>query len=215
VFVELLPAIAIPCSVGLEPAAAVPFRPWWTRPSEQELENRKHLAASGFADYNAIEVGCALYDPTQISIDDWRRIVHAHLDVSGQGPLQLSDSCALFGGCILRIDGVAKLFPQCCGTLADSLSWSQVLSSGFQTGAICSEGHPSPLAHCQGDAIVVSCTDIEEFQPPTEPEIRVAVDALAAALEHMTSALTRAASTLDVLGPEFGRRLSPVLFRGE
>jgi hypothetical protein len=99
---------------------------------------------------------------TDISDDNLKKLTVDHTQLKEQ-------SCAFFGGFVLRIDGQDKLFPQCCGLLADINFWDRI-SKGQNSYY---EGHPAPQISFQNNSLTFDLTTNEfdeHFQPtPTTP----------------------------------------------
>ena len=86
------------------------------------------------------------------------------------------DTCAFSGGYVLRIDGLDKYFPQCCGELSDIIYWDKL--SNEQSSYY--EGHPAPQIKFEDNNIVFDFS-VDKFDEPFQPtptEITLSIDRL-------------------------------------
>ncbi|RSK48488.1 hypothetical protein [Hymenobacter rigui] len=185
-------------------------------PLQWEQYEARILQIAGFNNYRRVLLGSSF-----IAVDDWtlsdlQKLIDAHLH-PGDEVVEAADSCALFGGGILFLDGTPVLVPQCCGTLADLYSWQVLVKPQFQSGYFCMEGHPCPKATRQGPVLHITCHDEDEgFDPPTLPEFSVGIDALASAISTAERTLTGLCEKVDRLSSHFGvQKLSTHLIQGK
>ncbi|HKV12437.1 MAG TPA: hypothetical protein VJ725_30110 [Thermoanaerobaculia bacterium] len=125
----------------------------------------------------------------------------------------IEDSCPLFGGVIVVVDGRPRLRPQCCGDLSDINDWFRMAEDTFSESYICNEGHPAPYASRHGDALIITCREEgEEFSPGTDPEFVVQRSELLKALPSLRAELEQFCRTVDELSDRYGvARLSRIL----
>ena len=94
------------------------------------------------------------------------------------------EASALFGGYVLKVNGVDVYFPQCCGDLSDIRYWQQLVTGN---SPISGNGHPAPIVVIKKDwvkLIFANDQDDEKFEPApaqksvdiSKEELRVAVD---------------------------------------
>ena len=165
---------------------------------------RQLLITGGFSDYQRVIQGCNFVRANQWSLTDLRKLVQNHLAGDKQ-PIPLKESCALFGGCILVVDGVAVLVPQCCSTIADFTSWQGISSPQFISGFFCIEGHPCPEAMKTDTRLVITCEDPDEsFDQPAQPKIVLEIAALASATEQAKQIMDVLSDRIDLLSAELG-----------
>lgn len=214
--VELVPVVEIsPSVVGWQRIGPRPESNFMQNPLQWEQYEARILQIAGFNNYRRVLPGSRF-----IAVDDWtlqdlKKLIEAHLR-PGDEVVAAADSCALFGGSILFLNGTPVLVPQCCGTLADLYSWQELVQPQFQSGYFCMEGHPCPKAARKGSMLRITCHDEDEqFDQPTLPEFSVEIQALAAAISTAEKTLTILCEKVDSLSSSFGvQRLSDHLIRG-
>jgi len=183
---------------------------------DRDIYQTQVLKAANIADYKRVIAGSDF-----LSIEDWtladlRTLISAHLRPLGE-QLPVTESCTLFGGGVLRIDGVAVLIPQCCSSIDDLFSWKQLLAPTFSTGYFCIEGHPAPKATKRGTELIIVCEDEEEsFDQPAQAIIIVSVAKLAAAVAIAENGIQKLCDKIDRLSSEFGvAKLSKYMILGK
>lgn len=101
-----------------------------------------------------------------------------------------SETCPLFGGVEIRIDGALCLGPQCCGDLSDIESWYAIAATDFQETYIAPAGHPSPHVRRQDSILQFTCVDEDDpFSPGTVPAFSVHRDAFLRAVPQLLDEL--------------------------
>ena len=203
--IELIPVLEIP--VITQKQLQEIRRPPATlqqNPIEWDEYHRQLLATGGFSDYQRVIPGRQFVRADQWSLPDLRLMVQNHLG-GDKDLIPITESCALFGGCILILDDVPVLVPQCCSTIDDFTSWQDLLSPQFTSGYFCLGGHPSPEAVKTDTQLLITCEDPEErFDQPTQPKIVVEIAGLAIATERAKQILDALSDKIDLLSAELG-----------
>lgn len=125
-----------------------------------DLFRQECFEKAGFHDkMYPYEIGSSLYRLTDITNANLCKYILDEWEDSEKNSEYLG---SLSGGYILNIDGGDKLYPQCCGDLADLAEWENLLSDkGNPTFWI---GHPSPSVIDKGDVIIF------DLEHPNLPE---------------------------------------------
>ncbi len=166
--------------------------------------NSLSLKAQGFADYKRVIRGKDFVYADPWSQADLKRLVESHLMIGGE-PTSIVDSCALFGGCVLIVDEIPLLVPQCCSTIVDFYSWKNLLSPEFLSGAFCIEGHPCPIAVKENNIITIECYDEDErFDMPAQQRITLELNVLATAIKKTEREVQNLSNKIDALSIDFG-----------
>ena len=190
--IELIPVIEIGYN---NQGVRVPDKfPYWEHPALWDNYHSESYIKAGFKDkLKPYLSGSSFYRLTDISDDNLKKLTIDHA-----GELK-EQSCSFFGGFILRVDGQDKLFPQCCGLLADINFWDKI-SNGQNSYY---EGHPAPQISFQDNSIAFDLTTTEFDEPfqPTPPTPIFKVDRT-----ELTKAVENAKSDLQV----FGQRLQKI-----
>lgn len=156
--IELIPVIEIGYN---NQGVQVPDKyPYW---DNSELWDKFHLECykrAGFKDKLIPYLqGTSFYRLTDITDDNLKKLTIDHTQ-------ELKEkSCSFFGGYVLRVDNQDRLFPQCCGLLADINFWTRI-SNGQESYY---EGHPAPQITFRENLITFDLTtnEFDEiFQPP-------------------------------------------------
>lgn len=149
-----------------------------------------------------------LYRVSRLSEAELRMAIDDHIEPLAAAGQTVEESCPLFGGVIVVVDGRPKLTPQCCGDLSDIKDWFRVADEGFSEAFICNEGHPSPLVRRQGDALTFVCRDEwERFAGGTEPEFVIRRTEFLEAHALLRAEMERFCATLDGLADRYGLKL--------
>lgn len=203
--VALIPVLEIPVTPDARRRHPTPpAGNFQQNPAEWDDYQRQLLSAGGFADYPRVIPGYNFVLLDQWSLPDLRRLIQNHLLVDDER-VNVADSCALFGGGLLLLDGEPVLGPQCCSTLAEVGGWQQLVSPGFQSGFFYSEGHPAPRATRRKDTLLIECQDqYQDFDPPAQPRITVEVARLAEAIAVAEAIVREFAQKIDQFSTEFG-----------
>jgi hypothetical protein len=109
------------------------------------------------------------------------------------------EASALFGGYVLKVNGVDVYFPQCCGDLSDIRYWEQLLTGKSPNPG---NGHPAPVVVIKKDRVKLIFAidqDDEKFEPaPAQnsvdigrEEVRVAVDEAKVELMNLAEKLKK------------------------
>ena len=191
------------------PAVANDFdTEWWGKISEDPVEvTRIKMLSSAINGLVPQKIPSQFVPANALSDEQWEAIIRVHVvDVN------IDESCAIFGGYGLRVDGSWWLMPQCCSTLADIHSWNKVRSIIDDSNAegtvsehvFLSEGHPSPRIYREQNEIVFDCIDSEEvFFPETQKHFRLKCSELAVAIDTLSLEINCIEKTLDNLAPVF------------
>lgn len=201
--IELIPVLEIPITPQARlRAIQQPPASFQQNPLEWDEYQQRLLAAGGFFDYQRVIQGCNFVRADQWSLPDLRVLLQNHLG-GDKKVIPLTESCALFGGCILVVDEVPVLVPQCCGTIADFSGWQGLLNPYFTSGYFCIEGHPCPAAVKNGTQLLIICEDLDErFDPPAQPKIVLEMDALVSAIEKAEQIMKAFSDKIDLLSAE-------------
>lgn len=203
--IELIPVLEIPITAKARlQAVQCPPADFQRNPIEWDGYQQQLLEAGGFADYQRVIQGCNFVQADQWSLPDLRLLVQNHLG-GDKEIIPLAESCALFGGCILIVDGLPVLVPQCCSTIADFASWQGLLNPQFTSGPFCTEGYPCPEAVKTDTQILVTCEDPDErFDQPAQPRIVVEIDAFFNATARAKQMMEMLCDRIDLLSAELG-----------
>lgn len=203
--IELIPVLQIPMIAHTQlQEIHRPPATFQQNPIEWDEYQRQLLSTGGFSNYQRVIQGCNFVRVDQWSSSDLRMLVQNHL-CGDKEPIPVEESCALFGGCILVVDGAPVLVPQCCSTIADFLGWKELLNLDFVSGPFCIEGHPCPNAAKSGNQLLITCADEwEKFDQPAHPQIAVELDELANALVQAQKRIDSFADKIDSLSAELG-----------
>ncbi|MFZ2283027.1 MAG: hypothetical protein WAV86_04055 [Lutibacter sp.] len=134
-------------------------------------EKQRNMVSESTISY---EQKLQFYRIQDINNDDLSELIKDHTEGFRNGEYEREQASALFGGYVLKIDGINKYFPQCCGDLADIKYWDR-LSNGQDSY---SEGHPAPQVKidCKELIFDFSVDEFDEPFQPTPPEIQLKVD---------------------------------------
>jgi hypothetical protein len=203
--IELIPVLEIPIMARrrLQEIQRPPAT-FQQNPIEWDEYQRQLLVTAGFSDYQRVIQGCSFVRADQWGLTDLRMLVQNHL-AGDKEPIPIKESCALFGGCVLVVDDVPVLVPQCCSTIADFASWEEILTPQFTSGPFCLEGHPGPEAVKTDTRLVITCEDPDEsFDQPAQPQIVVEIAALVYATEQARYIMDVLSDKIDLLSAELG-----------
>jgi len=143
--------------------------------------------------------------------EDLERAIDFHI-----ADMDIIESCSLFGGYALSINGRIELYPQCCGLLEEIQDWKNILNEDFEDFYL-KECHPSPLVTKRNEMLIVLCKDgYETFFPSTTAE-EIRMDYLEAkyALLKLLDKLTNFSTKLDLLSNKYGAdKISNILIWG-
>jgi len=197
--IELIPVIEIGYN---NQEVAVPDKyPYWEYPEVWDKYNSDVYQKVGFIDnLKPYLAGSSFYQLSEITDDNLRKLTIDHTQEMRDGKYEREQACAFFGGYVLRVDKIDKLFPQCCGDLSDIHFWEN-LAKGKERGFYA--GHPEPQVKIQGDIITLdfSVDEFDEHFAPTPTENSVHFDILS-----LKNAVETAKTELDVLA----RRLEKI-----
>ncbi len=216
--IQLVPIIELP-------AAAVDPEHSWHAQHDRSVEEIELITTliRAFEDVPRIDGLPHFVWASSMRHEHWRAITRSHVSVLEN----LEDTCALFGGYGLKIDGVWRLLPQCCATLAEIKYWKQVgeleevpaknagpLERWFGSNRTrparsqsvwLAEGHPSAeIYRCSKD-VVFDCTfETDEFRPRTEPKFSVDFESLKSAIRQAIQETDQIERQLELVADEFG-----------
>lgn len=155
--IELIPVIEI--GYNNQGVQAPDKYPYWEHSALWDKYHNESYLKAGFKDsLTPYLSGSSFYRLTDISDENLKKLAVDHTQELKE------QSCSFFGGFVLKVDGQDRLFPQCCGLLADINFWdktSQGLNSYY-------EGHPAPQISFQENSITFDLTTNEfdeQFQP--------------------------------------------------
>ena len=171
--IELIPVIEL--GYNNQGVQAPDKYPYW---DNSEIWNEFHIECykkAGFKD-NLIPYlkGSSFFRLTDITDNNLKKLVIDHTQELKE------QSCSFFGGYVLRVDNQDRLFPQCCGLLADINFWTKV-SNGQESFY---EGHPAPQITFNGNSIVFDLTtnEFDEIFQPPPPVLLFQVDKIELAM---------------------------------
>ncbi|MNX84129.1 hypothetical protein D3C86_1159140 [compost metagenome] len=118
--------------------------------------------------------------------------------------MPIKDSCSLFGGYAISINGQVELYPQCCGLLEEIQQWKKILNENFEDFSLL-ECHPSPLITKNQERITIFCDDKDEpfFPYFSKNKIELDYQTTKNALITLLSQLHSFSEKLDNLAAEF------------
>ena len=203
--IELIPVLEIPVMAQRRlPEIQRPPSTFQQHPIEWDEYQRQLLVTGGFSDYQRVIKGGNFVRADQWSLPDLRLLARNHL-AGDKEIISIEASCALFGGCILVVNNIPVLVPQCCSTIADFTSWQGLLSPQFISGYFCIEGHPCPEAVKTDTHILITCEDSDEsFDQPARPKIVLEIAALVYATEQAKQIMDALSDRIDLLSAELG-----------
>ena len=165
--IELIPVIEIGYNnQGVKEPTKYPY---WKHPEVWDNYHNESYQKAGFKDkLKPYLSGSSFYRLTDISDENLKKLTIDHTQELKE------QSCSFFGGYVLRIDGQDKLFPQCCGLLADINFWDKI-SEGHNSYY---EGHPAPQLRFDGNTIIFDLTtnEFDEAFQPTPPTSLFKID---------------------------------------
>jgi hypothetical protein len=133
---------------------------YWDNPEMWDKYHEESYKKAGFKDkLKPYLRGSSFYRLTDITDDNLKKLTIDHTHELKE------QSCSFSGGYVLRVDNQDRLFPQCCGLLADINFWIKI-SNGQNS---CYEGHPAPQIAFNGNSITFDLTTNESdeiFKPP-------------------------------------------------
>ena len=146
--------------------------PYWEFPDEWQDYADKSYAKAGFKDkFIPYKKGSSFYRAKDFSDENLVKIVNDHFAGIVKDEWNEDETCALFGGFVLKINGEDKLFPQCCGDLSDIVYWEAIAKYGQSKFY---NGHPAPQVEFDENNVVFLCKDeFEQFVPNTDEKIIV------------------------------------------
>ena len=172
--IELIPVIEI--GYNNQDVPAPDKYPYWENSEIWDKYHEECYQKAGFKNnfipYLKGSSFCRLSDITENNLT---KLTIDHTQEMRDGKYErLQDTCAFFGGYVLRINGQDKYFPQCCGELSDIHYWVR-LSDG--QSSFC-EGHPAPQIQLEDNNIVFdfSVDEFDESFQPTPTEITLSID---------------------------------------
>ena len=201
--IELIPVIEIGYN---NQGIAVPNAyPYWDNPEIWDKYHEESYLKAGFKEkLKPYLKGSSFYRLTDILDHTLKKIT---VDHTGEFK---EKSCSFFGGFVLRIDGQDKLFPQCCGLLADINFWDRI-SKGQQSYY---EGHPAPQISFKDNAIIFDLTtnEFDESFQPTPPTSVFTVDRteLVKAVEKVKQDLTTFGKRLHKINEELNLNINDI-----
>ncbi len=193
--IELVPIIELGyCNQGLEQPKVYPV---WDYPDIWYEYHQASFKKAGFKDELVPYLKwSALYEPHLITDPNLIKIVQDHTEDFRNGKYEREMVSCLFGGYILRIDGIDEYFPQCCGDLGDIHYWKK-LSEGKLSYY---EGHPDPILTFSDGRLEMdfSVKEHDETFDPAPRHLKLILE---------LNALKSAVQNAEIVLHEFGKRL--------
>ncbi|MCH2231175.1 MAG: hypothetical protein MK105_12605 [Crocinitomicaceae bacterium] len=148
--------------------------PYWEFPDEWQDYADKSYQKAGFKDkFIPYKKGSNFYRAKDISNENLVKIVNDHFEGIIKDDWNEDETCALFGGYVLKINGIDKLFPQCCGDLSDIVYWEAIAK--YKQWKFYN-GHPTPDLKFNQKNVIFNCkNDNEDFVPKTDEKIVVPI----------------------------------------
>lgn len=193
--IELIPVIEIGYN---NQGVQVPDKyPYWDNSELWDEFHTECYRKAGFMDKLIPYLkGSSFYRLTDITDDNLKKLTIDHTQE------QKEQSCSFFGGYVLRIDSQDRLFPQCCGLLADINFWIKI-SNGQESYYA---GHPEPQITFNGNSISFDLTinEFNEIFQPPPPVLLFQVDKteLGIAVEKTKQELVIFAERLERINAE-------------
>jgi hypothetical protein len=162
--IELIPVIEI--GYNNQGVTAPDKYPYWDNSEIWDVYHEECYQKAGFKDkLTPYLKGSSFYKLSDITDDNLTKLTIDHTQEMRDGKYERpQDTCAFFGGYVLRVDGQDKYFPQCCGELSDIIYWDRL--SNEQSSYY--EGHPAPQIKFEDSNIVFNFS-VDEFDEPFQP----------------------------------------------
>lgn len=174
--VELIPVIEI--GYNNQGVTTPDEYPYWDNSEIWDVYHEECYQKVGFKDKLPPYLkGSSLYKLSDITDHNLTKLTIDHTQEMRDGKYERpQDTCAFFGGYVLRVDGQDKYYPQCCGELSDIIYWDR-LSKGQPSYY---EGHPAPQIKFEDSNIVFdfSVDEFDEHFQPTPSETILLIDRL-------------------------------------
>jgi len=133
--IDFIPLIELPTLKGAQ-SNIVPRGTSFTNTKEWDLYQENELKKNYIDIPRPIATGIYQYRLFDIKVEDLRTIIKLHI-----GDMPIKDSCSLFGGYAISINGQVELYPQCCGLLEEIQQWKKILNENFEDFSLL-ECHP-------------------------------------------------------------------------
>ncbi|MDR2274658.1 MAG: hypothetical protein LBF27_27370 [Sphingobacterium sp.] len=153
--IDFIPLIELPTIKG-DQNNIIPKGTSFTHTKEWDLYQENELRKNYIDIPPPIATGIYQYRLLDIKIEDLRTIIKLHI-----GDMPIKDTCSLFGGYAISINGQVELYPQCCGLLEEIQQWKKILNENFEDFSLL-ECHPSPLITKNQERISIFCDDKDE-----------------------------------------------------
>jgi len=191
---ELIPVIEIGYN---NQGIAVPNAyPYWDNPEIWDKYHEESYQKAGFKDkIKPYLKGSSFYRLADISDKNLKKLTIDHTQELKE------QSCSFFGGYVLKINGQDKLFPQCCGLLADIDFWDKI-SNGQESYY---EGHPAPRVDFKVSKVILDLAveiNNESFEPLTDKKIILEKEELKQAVRMVKEELKIFAERLEKINTE-------------
>jgi len=197
-WVQLVPVIEL---FYLIESVAVPSKgPYWEFVDSWRDYQARSLLANGFSGrLRPYSPGSALYRPADLNNTDLARLLDLHCPAA-EADGSDNPVAPLPGGYVLRVDGEAILYPQCCSDLADIGSWKRIAEG---KGSYLYSGHPSPIITLSEATAIFDFSEekqSETFSPPTPcSSVSIPLAALTQAIQSAELELEIFAARLEWL----------------
>ncbi|WKW46899.1 hypothetical protein P3875_02260 [Myroides sp. JBRI-B21084] len=174
--IELIPVIEI--GYNNQGVTAPDKYPYWDNSEIWDDYHEECYQKAGFKDkLTPYLKGSSFYKLSDITDNNLTKLTIDHTQEMRDGKYKRpQDTCAFFGGYVLRVDGQDKYFPQCCGELSDIKYWENI-SNGKNSYH---EEHPTPQIEFKGNNLVFDFS-VDEFDEPFQPtptELFLTIDRL-------------------------------------
>jgi len=191
---ELIPVIEIGYN---NQGIAVPNAyPYWDNPEIWDKYHEESYQKAGFKDkIKPYLKGSSFYRLADISDKNLKKLTIDHTQELKE------QSCSFFGGYVLKVNGQDKLFPQCCGLLADIDFWDKI-SNGQESYY---EGHPAPRVDFKVSKVILDLAveiNNESFEPLTDKKIILEKEELKQAVRMVKEELKIFAERLEKINTE-------------
>lgn len=208
--IEFIPLVELPTFKDAESQKS-PAGTSMTNTEEWDLFQQRELRKNYTNIPLPITKGIYQYRLLDIGLDDLEKAINLHISDT-----DITQSCSLFGGYAISVDGTIELYPQCCGLLEEIQQWTKLLDKNFEEFYLL-ECHPSPLVSKKGAEIIITCNDEGEsfFPVTTSSTINLNYLETKSALLDTISDLELFSTKLDSLSEKFGvKKISEMMIWG-
>jgi hypothetical protein len=206
---ELIPVIEIGYN---NQGVTAPIKyPYW---DNYELWDKYHEECYFKAGFNDKLIpylaGSSFFRISDISNENLKKIVIDHTQELRNNEYDREQACSFFGGYVLKVNGLDKYYPQCCGELSDIAYWINLSKGQFSYY----EGHPAPQISFDKDFIMLdfSVNQHDERFEPTPPELKLKIEKLALrkAIENVVIELHSFGDRLKKINEDCGLNIKDI-----